>query len=74
MGSFKAPRLSDDQIVSEYIGGASRTMLALRCKMPDRYIKDVLAHYGVPLRTPSQVKAMVAQARYVESRRRRPRR
>lgn len=73
MGTFKAPRLPDDEIVARYVGGESRTMIALRCKMPDQYIKDVLQHHGVALRTPAEGKSLTAQARYVGARRR-PRR
>lgn len=74
MGTFRAPRLSDEDVCSRYLAGESRTMIALRAKMPDQYIRDVLQHYGVALRTQAEVKAMTGQARNVANRRRHPRR
>lgn len=69
MGTFKVSRLSDDEVCARYLAGESRTLIALRCRMPDQHVRDVLAHCGIPLRAPSEVRAMTAQARYIGSRR-----
>jgi hypothetical protein len=68
MGSRKVPQISDCEIVARYLDGEARGMLGLRCKMPDSHIKAVLEAAGVPLRTPCEVKALLAKARYVPSR------
>jgi hypothetical protein len=51
MGSIKVPRLSEAEIVARYVAGEGRTMLALRAKMPDAWVREVLVFHGVELRT-----------------------
>lgn len=54
MGSLKVPRLSEAEIVTRYVAGEGRTMLALRAKMPDAWVREVLAFHGVELRTQAE--------------------
>lgn len=70
MGTFKVSRLSDEEVCARYAAGESRTLIALKCKMPDQHVRNVLLHYGIALRTPEQVKSMIGAARNVGSRRR----
>lgn len=69
MGSIKISVLDDHDIIRRYVGGESRTMVALRCKMPDSYVVEVLERHGIPLRRPSEIKALVAEQRAVTIRR-----
>jgi hypothetical protein len=65
MGSIKISALDDASIISRYVGGESRTMIALRCKMPDAYVIEVLTLHGIPLRRPSEIRALVSEQRAV---------
>lgn len=69
MGSLKISVLDDADIIRRYVGGESRTMIALRCKMADSYVVEVLERHGIALRRPEEVKRLVAEQRAVTIRR-----
>lgn len=54
MGSVKVSRLSDAEICARYRDGECRTMLALRARVPDYRITEILQASGVRIRGPNE--------------------
>lgn len=64
MGSLpRTSRISDQEIIARYRAGEGRGILALRAGIGDSMIVGILTAAGVPLRNPSEVKAMIAKSR-----------
>lgn len=64
MSVRKISRLTDAEIVARYQAGESRTLIALRAKVPDYHVEAVLIASGVRLRGPGEALRM-ARARSV---------
>jgi hypothetical protein len=63
MGSVKISRLSDAEICERYRDGECRTMLALRAKVPDYRITEILTAHGVRLRGPNEALRLALKQR-----------
>jgi hypothetical protein len=63
VGTFKAARLSDQDVVARYVAGEARGMISLRAGKPDAWVVAILQAAGIPLRTPAESMAILMRHR-----------
>lgn len=60
----RRPRLSEDEMVERYVKrGESRTLIALRAKVPDYHVEAVLVARGVRMRGPAEAVRLAMRQR-----------
>ena len=63
VGTFKIQRLTDDQIVSQYLAGETQGMLSLRARISQAAVRDILIRHGVRLRTSQETLRLTLRTR-----------
>jgi hypothetical protein len=65
----KQPRLTTAEIIERYLAGESRTLVALRAKVSDQHVRQILMDAGIPLRTMDEARRLGVLERYKRARR-----
>jgi hypothetical protein len=63
VGSFKIQRLSDTDIVAQYLAGEAQGVLGLRARISQAQVRDILLRHGVRLRTSSETLRLTLRTR-----------
>lgn len=63
MGSLYIPRLTETQVVDQYLAGASQGLLSLKAKKPVTWVAEVLTRNGVPLRSQREAISIAMRSR-----------
>jgi hypothetical protein len=63
MGSLPKQRLSDSEIVAQYLAGASQGFLSLKARISQVHIRNILLAHGVRLRTSQETLRLTLRTR-----------